>query len=90
MALIHAVQSVADVKRVSQDKSTPSLLSQIGVSENALLSPINFDHGSVPKAGFSGVAAKNPQVIPRSDRLGIDKRQEKQLIPATIELIELN
>jgi hypothetical protein len=41
MALIHAVQSVADVKRVSQDKSTPSLLS-IGVSENAHLSPNQF------------------------------------------------
>jgi hypothetical protein len=86
MALIRAIQSVAHVKRVSQDKSTPSLLSQIGVSENALLSPINFDHGSVPKAGFSGVTAMNLQVIPRRDRFGIYKRQEKQLLPATIEL----
>jgi hypothetical protein len=43
--------------------------------------------GQYREVGFSGVTAKDPQVIPRSDRFGTDKRQEeKQLVPATVEL----
>lgn len=42
--------------------------------------------GQYREVGFSAVTAKDPQVIPRSDRFGTDKRQEKQLIPATVEL----
>jgi hypothetical protein len=41
---------------------------------------------SYRKVGFSGVTAKDPQVTPRSDRFGTDKRQEKLLVHATVEL----
>ena len=43
--------------------------------------------GQYREAAFSGVTAKDPQVILRSDRFETDKRQEeKQQVPATVEL----
>jgi hypothetical protein len=87
MALIRAVQSFADVKRVSQDKihavftlTNWSFRKRPPIAESILTMDQYWE------AGFSGVTAKNPQVIPRRNRFGIDKRQEKQLIPAIVEL----
>jgi hypothetical protein len=55
--------------------------------DNALQSPNPIlSKRQYREVGFSGVTAKDPQVIPRSDRFATDKREESNWSPATVEL----